>query len=66
MPHHKFFVGQTVTLTPGRGDFNVPAGEYRIERQLPSENREFQYRVKYMQDGHERIVREGQLEAAPR
>ena len=62
MTHHKYTIGQTVTLNPGRGEFNVPPGEYKVERLLPSENRDFQYRVKNMQDGHERIVRESQLE----
>jgi hypothetical protein len=32
-----------------------------VQRQLPSETRDMQYRVKHVLDGHERVVRESQL-----
>ena len=60
-PHHKFAVGQTVVFLPGSLDRNIPRGSYRIERQLPSETRDLQYRVKHAGDGHERVVLESQL-----
>ncbi len=61
MQHHKFTVGQEVSLVPSAFDFNVPRGTYRIVRQLPMEAGGFQYRVKNLSDGHERVLRESQL-----
>ncbi|MSP04160.1 MAG: hypothetical protein EXR05_02715 [Acetobacteraceae bacterium] len=60
---HKFQIGQAVHLMPGRQDGNTPAGAYTIQRQLPIEGRNVQYRVKNTRDGHERVVPEGQLSA---
>ena len=62
MSTHKFQIGQSVQLQPGGKEYNVPAGSYTVQRLLPSENRDFQYRVKNSRDGHERIVRESQLQ----
>jgi hypothetical protein len=61
---HRFKVGQTVHLVPNRLERHVPAGAYTIQRQLPDEGRELQYRVKNAQDGHERVVSEAQLRPA--
>lgn len=63
MSDHKFAVGQTVRFVPGSLDGNIPRGNYRVERQLPSETRDLQYRIKHFTDGHERVVRESQLAA---
>lgn len=60
MSKYKFKVGQTVHLIPSRLE-RVPSGAYRIERLLPLEGREPQYRIKHVQDGHERVVHEAQL-----
>ncbi|MEG3806673.1 hypothetical protein DBT53_002705 [Aerococcus mictus] len=35
---------------------------YTVVRLLPSEGLGYQYRVKNVTDGHERIVREGQID----
>ena len=40
---------------------NVPGGSYTVQRLLPEEGRDCQYRVKDTRDGHERVVRESQL-----
>jgi hypothetical protein len=63
MPRHKFTVGQVVDFLPGPADGNVPRGKYTIERLMPSETRDPQYRVKHAPDGHERVVVESQLAA---
>jgi hypothetical protein len=42
----------------------VPGGAYTIQRLLPVEGRDLQYRVKNVQDGHERVVSEAQLTTA--
>ena len=61
MANYKFAVGQVVDFVPGAGDTNVPYGKYKIQRQMPSENRELQYRVKHATDGHERVLSESRL-----
>ena len=61
MAKHKFAVGERVRLTLGRFDGNVPPGIYTISRLLPADGSVCQYRVKHTEDGHERVVREGQL-----
>ena len=63
MNQHKFTVGQMVDFLPGPGDANVPRGKYRVQRLLPSETKDLQYRVKHAADGHERVVLESQLVA---
>lgn len=63
MTQHKFKVGQPVEFLPGPRDANVPRGRYKIQRLLPSETRDPQYRVKHAVDGHERVVPESQLAA---
>ena len=65
MIQHKFAIGQSVEFLPGRMDMHVPRGTYTIVRPLPVESNERQYRVKNTRDGHERIMRESQLEAGP-
>ena len=63
MANHKFKVGQVVDLIPSRLNGNIPGGSYTVQRLLPEEGRDFQYRVKNTSDGHERVVRESQLAA---
>jgi hypothetical protein len=63
MQRHKFTVGQVVDFLPGPGDTNVPRGKYKIQRLMPSETKDLQYRVKHAADGHERVVLESRLSA---
>lgn len=60
---HRFRTGQKVIFMPGMGQGAGPAGEYTIVRQMPERENELQYRVQSKVDGHERMVREGQLTA---
>lgn len=62
MQSHKFKVGETVEFHPGASYLSKTRGDYIVVRLLPSEGNGFQYRVKNVADGHERIVREGQIE----
>lgn len=59
---HKFAIGARVEFSPGRSELHVPRGIYTIVRLLPAEANDWQYRVKNAHDGHERIIRESQLE----
>ena len=60
---HKFAVGQTVRFSPGGVErYTARQGEvFRVLRLLPEEGNALQYRIKSEEDGHERVVREGQL-----
>ena len=56
---HKFGTGHVVEARTG--PWAPPAGPYEIVRRLPPIGSENQYRVKSLNDGHERILRECDL-----
>ena len=58
---HKYSVGQKVSFRPGSGSLSHLRGSYTIVRLLPSETRDWQYRVKCDHETHERVVLESQL-----
>jgi hypothetical protein len=60
MPTHKFHVGQLVQLVPAISR-NVPGGSYEITKKLPESGGEFEYKIKSMNEPHERVVRESEL-----
>ena len=60
MPTHKFRIGQNVFLTPSLG-LNLPVGACIITKQLPECDGEYEYRVKSIDEPHERVVRESQM-----
>ncbi len=60
MRQHKFQVGQFVRIAP-RALWAVPAGRYEVVRQMPPEGSVNQYRVRFVDDGHERMVKESDL-----
>jgi hypothetical protein len=64
MPTYKFQIGQTVFLDPARSQ-NIPGGAYIITKKLPENNGEFEYRVKSVNEPHERVVRESELRDKP-
>jgi hypothetical protein len=51
-----------VHFTPGAFDQNARRGSYRVLRHLPAEGADNQYRIKSSLDGHERVVKESQLD----
>jgi hypothetical protein len=61
MQKHKYDIGETVEFTAGGSYPPTARGAYTVVRQLPSEGEGYQYRIKSLSDGHERMVREGQL-----
>jgi hypothetical protein len=62
MNGHKFKIGETVEFHPGGSYLAKTRGQYEVVRLLPAEGDGPQYRVKNVTDGHERIVREGQID----
>jgi hypothetical protein len=63
MVNHKFEIGAVVRVKP-QHDSAIPPGNYEIMRRLPSGDAvpDPQYRVKSVLDGHERIVRQSDLD----
>ena len=60
MSEHMFKVGQTIELSPAIAR-NMAGGAYKIVKQLPERNGEFEYRIKNINEPHERVVREIEL-----
>jgi len=56
---HKFKIGQTVYL---ERSLSVAGGVYVVNKRLPESDGEFEYRIKSVNEPHERVVRESQLE----
>ncbi len=60
-PLHKFKVGQMLIFSPSIFEPAMRKGNYRVVSLLPADGGDNQYRLKSETDGHERVVREGQL-----
>ena len=60
----KFAIGDRVAFVPGKYDNNVTRGVYTIVRAMPVTSQGFQYRVKSLNDSHERVIDEVQLASA--
>jgi hypothetical protein len=63
MPSHKYRIDQIVQLIPSISR-NVFAGAYEVTKQLPESGGEFEYRIKSMNERHDRVVRESELQGA--
>ncbi|HYH20453.1 MAG TPA: hypothetical protein VD995_17745 [Azospirillum sp.] len=61
MNEQKYHVGQIVQFCGWEVKRGAPSGDHRVERLLPANSGEHQYRVKAMDNGRERVVREGQI-----
>lgn len=61
MSSHKFKVGESVHFAAGLQHTPKARGYYEVVRLLPSDTRDYQYRIKSETDGHERVVRESEL-----
>jgi hypothetical protein len=62
---HKYHVGQEVSFLPGGSSTSHLRDRCTIVRLLPSETRDWQYRVKCDHDSHERVVLESELATRP-
>ena len=56
----KFRVGQSVRFVGNPYQTNAP-GRFTVERSLPEEHGEIQYRIKSATDGHVRVVVECEI-----
>lgn len=62
MGFHKFKVGQSVHFIGGMQYTSNVRGTYKIVRLLPSETEDCQYRIQSTGDGHERVVRQSEIQ----
>ena len=60
MQHHKFVIGQIVTVRAS-AMIRAPAGRYEIMRRLPADQVGPQYRVKAVNGGQEWMLGEADL-----
>lgn len=58
----KYHIGQVVHFSAPDVKRGAPRGDHRVERLLPPELGERQYRVKGLDSGRERVARESQLD----
>jgi len=64
LANQKFAVGQSVRFTSGTVGRPGTGGTYKIIRVLPFESDEHRYRIKSVDEAHERVARESQLDRA--
>jgi hypothetical protein len=57
---HKFHLGQTVTYRPPR-EVYASQGAYIVTAKLPERDGTFEYRIRGVNESHERAVRESEL-----
>jgi hypothetical protein len=60
MATYKFKVGDLVAMARGPSVY-AAAGPYEVVRLFPAVNDEPQYRIKGIQENHERLVKESEL-----
>jgi hypothetical protein len=60
MSRHKFKVGQLVNFISRDG----ASGAYQVTQLLPPEGEVFQYRIKNVNEPHERVANESELRMA--
>lgn len=61
MDAHKFKVGQLVNARPSLSAA-IPPGCYKVVRLLPATGADYQYRLMSLVNGHERVVREYEID----
>jgi len=61
MQNRKYRNGQTVTMVANRSRA-TPRGRFEIVRLMPAEHGTYQYRIRSVMDGHERVVLESELD----
>ncbi|HYG90620.1 MAG TPA: hypothetical protein VD978_30680 [Azospirillum sp.] len=58
----KYHVGQIVHFAAPEVKRGAPGAAHRVERLLPPDSGEHQYRIKAVDTGRERVAREGQID----
>ena len=63
MHTYKFHLGETVQLLPPMSR-HASGGVYEVTKKLPERAGEYEYRIKSINEPHERVVRESDLDKA--
>jgi hypothetical protein len=64
---HKFKIGQAVTYHPAQRGQDAPRGIYQITQFLPQRDAgQFEYRIRSVEEGHERVASESELHGMAR
>jgi hypothetical protein len=58
---YKFKLGQSVFLQPTTFNRDAARGAYKVTKQLPERDAEFEYQIKSAGEPHERVVKESAL-----
>ena len=61
MSRHKFKLGRSVFLQPTTLNRGAAAGAYKVTKQLPERNGEFEYQIKSAGEPHARVAKESEL-----
>jgi hypothetical protein len=61
---HKFEVGQSVSLRSTLHNRDAASGAYKVTKQLPAREGEFEYQIKRPGEPRERVVKERDLSSA--
>jgi len=62
MPTPKFRMGQIVTYRAAARGLDAPPGAYMIIKRLPQgEDGQFEYRIRNLNEEHERVAKESEL-----
>jgi hypothetical protein len=61
MSRHKFKVGQTVGYARSHIGMVPSAGSYKVVQLMPTEGRDYLYRIKAVAEVFERVARESEL-----
>lgn len=62
MSTHKYAIGESVRYTSGTVGRPGDGGDYKVVRLLPPEGGEGRYRIKSVNEAHERVALESQLD----
>jgi hypothetical protein len=60
MGGHGFKIGQAVTYLWREKS----SGTYKVTQLMPSENGDFQFRIRNLKEAHDRVVKESDLDSA--
>jgi hypothetical protein len=61
---HLFAMGQIVRLTKHPSYHSIAKGSFEVRQQLPEREGELQYRLRSAHEPYDRVLNEGELEAA--
>jgi hypothetical protein len=60
---HKFELGQSVSLQSTLFNRDAARGAYKVTKQLPARDGDFEYQIKRPGEPHERVAKERDLSA---